>query len=133
MPYSQRNARRGIIIEQHRRILDIASCAQRRVTMPRSKQKGVFDELVVALLCFATGLTLLRTGLNDRASGQSVVRERDRPTRLAKSTGPTAGEFKRRVWMQLGGGAALLVGGAGILFFSLRSSLGRKDSPDDET
>jgi hypothetical protein len=98
----------------------------------RSKQKGTVDQLVGALLCFAIGLTLILTGLNDRASGESIVRERDRPTRVAKSVGPTSQEFKHRVWMQLGGGAAFLIAGAGILFFSFRSPLGRESSPEDE-
>jgi hypothetical protein len=99
----------------------------------RLKQKGSVDDPVGALLCFVIGLTLILTGLNDRASGESMVRERDRPTRVAKSVGPTGHEFKHCVWMQLGGGAAFLIAGAAILFFSFRSRLGRESSPDDES
>ncbi len=96
-------------------------------------QRGGGDGLVGAFLCLAMGITLLLTGLNERASGESIVRERDKPTHVAKATGATAREFKARVWVQLGGGGVLLLASAGIVFFSLRSPLGREDSPDDET
>ena len=103
----------------------------RRKTSAKQAQRGRADETVVALLFFAVGLTLLLTGFNDRASGESAVRVRHKPDRVRqRGSRPQANSSKRRTSACWGGHD--VVTGAGVLYFSYRSPLGREPSPDDD-
>jgi len=82
----------------------------------RPTWRRTLEVVIPALLCLIAGLTMVFVGLNDLASGSTIIRERGKATVVATAVGPLASDFRWHVWSSLGVGAVFIVVAAGLLY-----------------
>ena len=70
---------------------------------------------VPALLFLIAGLTMIYNGIDDLASGTTIIRSSGRPTVVAAAVGPLASDFRWHVWSSLGVGAVFVAVAAALL------------------
>jgi hypothetical protein len=82
---------------------------------PPPTWRRTLEVAIPAVLFLLAGLTMVFIGLDDLASGSTIIRESGKPTVVATAVGPLASDFRWHVWSSIAVGVVFIAVAAALL------------------